>query len=105
MIEKLNENNFYDTLKNISERLLVVFVSDKFLPCKTTKSVLEKFDTKNKDKKVFLVDIDESRKIVKRYGVDSVPTYIMFEKGQPLQKRFGTLVVADIEEMFKVYAL
>ena len=37
------------------------------------------------------VDVDDSPEVAQRYGIQSIPTLILFKDGQPVDKRLGAL--------------
>ncbi len=44
-----------------------------------------------KNAKICKLDIDESQQIAGQYGVMSVPTFMVFEKGQVVNKSMGVM--------------
>ena len=44
------------------------------------------------------VDVDENPELAQRYGVQSIPTLILFRGGRPVDKRLGALPKDDLRE-------
>ena len=44
------------------------------------------------------VDVDENPDLAQRYGVQSIPTLILFRDGRAVDKRLGALPSADLRE-------
>lgn len=64
-------------------------------PCHQIAPYVEKLADEHKGKiKVVKLDVDRNRVITQRYGVQSMPTMIMFEGGQPAAKVVGSNAVA-----------
>ena len=63
--------------------VLVDFYADWCGPCKMLTPVLESVANKLDGKvKIVKVDVDESPDLAQRFGIMSVPTMILFKKGQ-----------------------
>ena len=81
MIKYLKEDNFHDEIKNGT--VLVDFFAEWCGPCKMLTPVLESVANKLDGKvKIVKVDVDESPDLAQRFGIMSVPTMILFKKGQ-----------------------
>jgi thioredoxin 1 len=44
------------------------------------------------------VDVDENPELAQRYGVQSIPTLILFRDGKPVDKRLGALPNDDLRQ-------
>ena len=61
-------------------------------PCKFTNPIIEELavDKKYKDKVTFVkVDVDENNDIASQYNVFSIPTFIIFRDGKPIDQFVG----------------
>ena len=77
----LNSNEFDNAIA--SGIVLVDFYADWCGPCKMLTPVLESVANKLDGKvKIVKVDVDESPDLAQRFGIMSVPTMILFKKGQ-----------------------
>ena len=78
----LNKDNFEQTIKN-NELVLVDFFANWCGPCKLLAPILEQLAAGNETTAVIAkVDIDQSLEIAKSFGIMSVPTMIVFKKGE-----------------------
>lgn len=81
MVEAINDQNFEEETKNGA--VLVDFFATWCGPCKMLTPVLESVANKLDGKvKIVKVDVDESPDLAQRFGIMSVPTMILFKKGQ-----------------------
>lgn len=94
-----SDENTFQTDISVAERVAVIFYSENCLPCKTMKEVLEKFSEMYEDIKIYNINVKKERRLAKRYGIQSVPTVIVFEDGQPVAKKFGTLSVSELKKL------
>ena len=96
-IEVLNSKNF-DTI--ISKGAVVVdFYANWCNPCKIMAPNFEKAASKVNGVKFAKLDVDGNQEIAQRYGVMSIPTTIVFKKGQPVDMRSGALNENEIVKM------
>lgn len=89
----LQNNNImskYETLIDSDKLVLVDFFAEWCGPCKTMKPILE--DVKKKIgscAEVIAVDVDKEEKLSAKYKIQSVPTLILFHKGEVLWRKSG----------------
>ena len=90
MIIHVNDLNEFNE-KIASGRVLVDFFATWCGPCKMIAPVLEDIDKKGEagDLLIVKVDVDEASDIAMRYGIQSIPTLILFENGQSINKALG----------------
>ncbi len=92
-----NEKDFNDLIKK-EDRVLVDFFANWCGPCKMLAPALEKAESKVK---VIKVDTDEFDDLSRKYGVMSIPTIILFEKGKEVKRNIGFIDKSKIEEFVK----
>ena len=85
----LNEENFENEVLNAQGRILVDFFATWCGPCKMLAPVLEKFAESQDEVKVCKLDVDNAVPIAVKYGVNVIPTLILFENGNVLKKDVG----------------
>ncbi len=100
----LNEENFDDAIKN--EKLVVVdFWADWCMPCKMLTPILEKLEEEFKDVVFAKVNTDENPNLAFKFGIFSIPTVIMFYKGEIVNSFIGAMpesfVRTEIEKALK----
>ena len=90
MIIHVNDLNEFN--EKISQgRVLVDFFATWCGPCKMLAPILEDVDAKGEagDLLIVKVDVDEASDIAIRFGIQSIPTLILFENGQAVNKALG----------------
>jgi len=96
-IEVLNAGNFDSVISKGS--VVVDFYADWCGPCKIMAPSFEKASVKVTSVKFAKLNVDGNQEIAQRYGVMSIPTTIVFKKGQPVDMRSGALSEAEIVKM------
>lgn len=68
----------------------------------TMEPVIERLASKYSDRVVFgKVNVDEEINVSSRYQVFSIPTFMLFKNGQPLEATIGAVPEASLERMIR----
>jgi thioredoxin 1 len=82
MIE-LSDKNFEKEISNSSKPVLVDFYTAWCPPCKILSPILEKLAEEFKDKIIFFkIDIDNNPIVSQKFGIESIPTVVLFKNGE-----------------------
>src|SRR5438128_1729388 len=86
---KLTEENF-QAYSNASKPLLVDFWAEWCGPCKVMEPVIERLSRKYADQITFgKVNVDEEMDLSSRFQVFSIPTFMIFKGGNPIDAIIG----------------
>ena len=90
MAEMISAADFQTKVLESGEPVLVDFFATWCGPCKMMAPVIDEVASEMEGKaKVYKLDIDESPEIAQRYGIMSVPTFIVFKNGHPAKQTLG----------------
>jgi len=79
MIVELTDNTFNEFAASVDGPLLVDFYASWCSPCKTMAPILEEIAEENGERfTVAKIDVEENPNIRNRYGIQSMPTFIVF---------------------------
>ncbi len=101
MALKITKENFESEVLKSDIPVLVDFWATWCGPCQMIAPTIEMLAQEYEGKvKVGKIDVDEEQEIAIKYGVASIPTLVLFENGQEVNRKLGFMPKAEIEEMF-----
>ena len=101
MALKITKENFQSEVLKSDIPVLVDFWATWCGPCKMIAPVIDMIAEEYEGKiKVGKIDVDEENELAMKYGVTSIPTLMLFENGEVVNKKVGFMQKAEIEEMF-----
>ena len=81
-------------------KVLVDFHAQWCGPCKAMKPTLEKYKESSKIPLVE-INVDTENKIAAKYGVRSIPCFIVIEDGLEIQRKIGMQSLEQLKELVK----
>ena len=82
MVKHINTDNFEEEVIKAEGKVLVDFFATWCGPCTMLAPVLEQVADSKPEVKIVKVDVDEEPELATRYKVMSIPTLMVFEKGE-----------------------
>ena len=96
MKKKVSFNN----LINGDQAILVDFYADWCGPCRAMSPILKEVAGKVKGKaKIIKVNVDKNSAVAQQYDVRSIPTFILFQKGNVKWRHSGMLGAHQLEKV------
>lgn len=94
----------FDELINSEKPVLVDFYATWCGPCRMMMPILNELEQKVGSKAYFLkVDVDENEDLSLRYNVQSVPTLMIFKKGELLWRETGVRQAHLLEHILEKF--
>lgn len=98
-VVKLTAENFEKEVLQSEKPVLVDFYADWCGPCQMMGPVVEEISNEVNDAKVCKINIDEQMSIAQKYGVMSIPTFIVFKNGDVADKKMGAMPKSAVRSM------
>jgi len=100
----LDINNF-EQIVSKDVLTLVDFWAEWCGPCKSMHPIFSRLAKKYHSVKFGRVNIDNNQDIAMKFGVQSIPTFIMFRNGKPIDKMVGAVGEPGIHMICKKHSL
>ena len=95
----ITEQNF-ETVANGDKPVLIDFFATWCGPCRMLAPIIEEIAEERADSLVVgKVDVDEAPALANRFGVSSIPTVVLVEKGEEVSRFVGYRSKEAVEEM------
>lgn len=96
------EKNFEEEVLKVEGKVLVDFYADWCGPCRMMSPVIDDIAKELDGKvKVGKVNVDSNQELAIKYDVMSIPTIMVFEKGNPIKTFVGVTDKQEILDILK----
>ena len=103
-MQEVSERDFVAEVVKSNVPVLVEFGAEWCGPCKVVAPELNALASELQGKaKIVTVDIDRSPVLARELGVQSVPTFVVFDKGRPVNAHSGALKRAQLRELIEPF--
>ena len=100
-IVNITNANFKEEVLDSDKKVLVDFWAPWCGPCRMVSPIVDEIAEENAAIKVAKINIDEQPQLASQYGVMSIPTLMVFENGDVVDKAVGARNKAFILQMLE----
>ena len=95
----VSKENFDELVLKSEKKVLLDFWATWCGPCQMIAPVLEEIAAEREDITVAKIDVDKEMELAIQFGITSIPTLIVMDQGQAVNKLLGFRPKADIEKL------
>ena len=95
-IIELTKENFEQNVLNAENKVLLDFWATWCGPCKMIAPYVEQIAEENPQITVGKIDVDVCPELAVQFGINSIPTLVVMDKGKPVAQAVGFRHKADI---------
>ena len=98
MANAVTEQTFEDEVLKSEKPVIVDFWAEWCGPCHAVAPVLDRIVEERPELKLVKVNIDEEQGLAQRFGIQSIPTMILFKGGEPAASALGAMPKGMLEQ-------
>ena len=99
MVKQINTDEFKEVIKE--GKTVVDLFATWCGPCKMLSPILDEISEEITTTKFYKIDVDDNQDVAREYNVMSIPTILIFENGNLVNKIVGLRSREDLIEQFK----
>lgn len=96
---EITDDNFEAEVLQSDQPVLLDFWAEWCMPCRMLAPIVDELAGEYEGKaKIGKIDTDANREVTMKYGINAIPTVIVFKGGEPVKKFVGMTNKQDMSE-------
>ena len=100
-VTKINGKDFKRLAVESKKKVVVDCYAEWCGPCKMLSPVVEALSEENAEYEFYKLDVDVEEEVSKEYGVMSIPTLVIFNNGELINKSVGLISKDELNSLLK----
>lgn len=100
-MEHITAQNFEEKVMQANTPVVIDFYADWCGPCKRLAPIFEDLSQEMSDVTFYKVDVENASDLAAQFGVQSIPTILMFDKGDMVERVMGLMPKEALADMIK----
>ena len=101
VVKKINESNFKEKVLENNKKVVVDFYADWCGPCRILSPIVAEVAKEREDVEFVKINVDTSPNLPEEYGIINIPTLLVFENGEVINKVVGAVSKDDIIKLIE----
>lgn len=100
-VTQIEEKDFKKIAIESKKKVFVDCYADWCGPCRMLGPIIEEVSEENKDYEFYKLNVDDAEKVSMEYGIMSIPTLLVFDNGELVNKSVGFMSKEQVKELLK----
>lgn len=100
-IVTITSDNFESEVLSSDKKVLVDLWAPWCGPCRMLSPIIDEVAESRDDVKFCKINVDDNGDLAKKYNVMSIPTLLVFQNGEVVNKSIGLISREDVESLIK----
>ncbi|MBQ9267316.1 MAG: thioredoxin [Clostridia bacterium] len=100
-VQEVSASSFSKEVLQSDKKVLIDFYADWCEPCKMLSPLVEQVASENSDVKFVKINVDENDDLATRYRVLYIPTLVVIENGEEINRAVGYIEKNEIQELIR----
>ena len=99
-VVEITEKEFKEKIKS-ERKVLIDCYAPWCGPCKLLSPIVDELASEREDCEFYKLNVDDAEEISREYGIMSIPTLLLFDKGELKTKSIGFKSKEELKELIK----